>query len=253
MWPLIALALISAGDNGAKTPYVVLPVHAVDPPSMDPTLLRLTRKIADGIEAAVKEEVRVASRELRDDRCPSQDGDCPPRVADDLDAERVVSMALAKDFKSVVVRVYRGGAIETQGKLPCKWDEGSVDCDVEKIGPIISKREHEQPATAVDRKGVERAFEATKKLFARCPKLETPLQPGQEVTASVRLRPDGKVTDVRIDPRELYDAPRYTCIAEILESMRAPSFDGTKPEPFRFTIEGVPAKKPAARKSKTKK
>ena len=61
------------------------------------------------------------------------------------------------------------------------------------------------------------------------------------------------MTDVRIDPKTIQGETIYACVARIVESLKAPAFEGTKPEAFRFrlkTCNEQPA--PATSKGKEK-
>ena len=72
---IFALSAIPAGAQ-ADT-WVVLPAYAANPPPRDPTLLRLTKTIAEALHQSSQEDVRVVTRELRDEACPGDDGRCP--------------------------------------------------------------------------------------------------------------------------------------------------------------------------------
>jgi hypothetical protein len=233
-----------------RSPYIVLPIHSERPPPTDPTLLRTTKIIAEAIYAVVDAGVRVASRGVRDEHCPSEDGQCPEHIADLLGAERVISMALTSDYKALRIRVYRGArGVERQGSIPCRWEEGAVECDTGRLAAVLKGQ---GPPPPLDHVAVQKAFERLGPSFVRCKKdnaaSKTP--EGDPPSVSFRVRADGRVSDVRISPDELSDDAAYACIARMVESLRLPPFEGSA-EMFHFSLAERSAKDPRpARKKK---
>src|SRR5688500_12670773 len=120
--------------------WVVLPTHSTNPPPQDPTLLRLSKTVAESIHEAGGANVRVASREERDERCPAEDGHCPNELAAMLDAERAVVLVLDAKFTNLLLRVYRGKlGVEREGSIPCRWENGAVDCELAQIAKIFAE------------------------------------------------------------------------------------------------------------------
>ncbi|MCK6549814.1 hypothetical protein L6R52_28515, partial [Myxococcota bacterium] len=129
----------------APSGWAVLPVRAAEPPPGDPTLLRLTRALAGAIHEQTGGDVRVVSRDERDDRCPDEQGVCPREIASMLDAERVVSFTLARSYGAITVRIYHVDAgLEREAELECDWEEGSVSCDLDALKKLFVPGE--QPA-----------------------------------------------------------------------------------------------------------
>jgi hypothetical protein len=215
--------------------YVVLPVHALNPPPQDPTLLRLTKTISEAIHQVAGAEVHVASREERDHRCPSEDGVCPRDIAEILDAERAVTLVLDNDNKALTVRVYRGRiGVEREGKIGCEWESGSIRCKTEELAPIFGTgavRTQEQ---------VEGAFA---QLDSRIKKCLAGADPNADAAVLFKARPDGRVFDVRIDPKELGEDSAYACIATTVESLKLKRARGGDVQSFRVSLAKKAAKK----------
>lgn len=241
--PLVFAILLLHASADAEVPWLILPIQSEKPPPKDPTLLRLTKTIGEAVHALVDENVRIASREIRDEHCPQEDGQCPGHVAEMTGAKRAVSIVLSPDYKTLTLRIFKGTAgLEKEGAIPCAWDKGDVRCEVDKLKPIFEKGE---PPPAFDPEAVKAAFEAFRPKLARC-KADR-----KDVSVSFRVRPDGHVVDVRIQPDELQDDPPYACVARTVESLRLHPFTSDKPEPFRFDL--VPTPKPKSKVDRKKK
>ncbi|MFO0728393.1 MAG: hypothetical protein U1E65_31750 [Myxococcota bacterium] len=121
--------------------WKVLPARAETPPPRDPSLARLSGEIREAIAELVEGDVAMVSREIRDEACPSYDGNCPRDVAALVNADKVVSLVLQPDFSSVELRVYdhRSG-LTKQGKIPCKWAAGYASCEREGIQKILAPK-----------------------------------------------------------------------------------------------------------------
>lgn len=238
----------------APSGWAVLPVRASDPPPGDPTLLRLTRSLASAIHEQTDADVRVVSRDERDERCPDEQGVCPREIASMLDAERVVSFALANSYGSIAVRIYHADAgLEREAELSCEWEEGNVSCDSDGLKKLLVPGA--QPG-ALDPAAVEAALRRASSRIEGCRSAKASAEddPAGDATldseafVSFRVRPDGRVIDVRIDPRDLAGTPMFRCVARVVEALELDPFSGAKPVAFRFPVlEPAPAEptKPA--------
>lgn len=247
---ILALASSHAGASEERpTRWVVLPAHAEQPPPRDPTLLRLSKEIGEAVHAAVAKEVVVVSRELRDDACPSIEGLCPRDVAAILNAERAISLVLKADYSGLELRVY-GSGLEKEATLPCRWSEGLVACETAPIRRLMKRARADEPSHgATPRpppKRSERPLEqadvdaAMKKLaprFERCRKLgwgDATTRPAS-LEIQFRVTEQGKVTEVRLEPRGFDTVPAFSCMARIAESLRFRSGPAS-PEPYRYKV-----------------
>jgi hypothetical protein len=238
-----AMSAADAEETEGRAAWLVFPAQAAKPPPRDPTMLRLSTAIGEAIQKIVKEDVRVTSRDVRDEHCPQEDGRCAAHVADQAGADRVVSLVLSPAYDKLEVRIYRRKmGVEKEGTIPCAWNEGDVACDTKKLAAILARDSLPPP---VDAEAVKKAFDALAPKLARCHKGQ--IVPG--AAASFRVRQDGHVIDVRIQPDELHDDPAYQCVARTIESLRVKPFTGEKPEQFRFSL-GPERTKPKDAKSK---
>lgn len=248
----LALGVSSGPLVASATPrWLVLPVSCSDPPPADPTLLRLTKDLAGAIHEVVEEEIRVASREARDDRCPREDADCPPDIARMLDVERVVALSLAPRWDVLTVRVFATGGLDREGKLPCRWADGAVECQTDELARILA--EDELPP--LDEAAVKASFDALRPRLGACGGGDG-AAPGASIApdtfVSFRARPEGRVSDVRIEPAELQGEGAYACVARHVESLRVPRFAGKAPRTFRFALREPPAPVEPAKSQKVK-
>lgn len=239
--------MISAFVLSLVGSVVVMPIHAASAPPQDPTLLRLSRTVVEAIHDAIGEDVRLVSREQRDEFCPREDGSCPNEIAALLEADEAIALVLAKDFTSLKVRVFKGkSGVDREGAIPCTWSEGSVSCETEKIAKIF---EGAGPA-ALGTKEVDDAFALLAPKLEHCRSLDTEASP-PEAWVSFRVRADGRVYDVRIDPRELVDRKGFGCVATTVESLTVRKFSGST-QTYRYSL--LPEKpKPAPKKKARKK
>jgi hypothetical protein len=241
---LVLAHLIASAPSAPLAPWIVLPINSENAPPTDPTLLRLSKTVGEAIQKVVATEVRVASRDVRDQQCPGEDGKCPEHVSEMLAAERVISLALSPDFRALKLRVYHKRGIEREGKIPCTFEEGIVECQLDQIEGLLKPK---GPLRALDRAAVQKSWEKLWPRIARCLKGKQTSGEGKEAPAvSFRAHPDGRVADVRIIPDALSDDPAYACIARTVESLKVAPFDGNA-EPFRFNLE-EPKPAPASKK-----
>lgn len=262
---VLALGLATpavAAAHDAKT-WAVLPVQATEPPPQDPTLLRLTKDLGAAVHDAIGADVRVLSREEREERCPDRAGVCEKDLADTLGVEHAVSIVLADGYNSIHVRVYgaKEGLVH-EGDVPCRWDQGNVACEAEIFARLVTS---EEKTSALEPARVEAAFRALVPKLSRCKTakreegddaLAEPV-PDEDVHVSFRVRPDGHVIDVRVDPREHAGSAPFRCMARLVESLELAPFAGTKPAAFRFALadkapEKVDPKKAPPAKKKAK-
>jgi hypothetical protein len=245
MKAVLILAVLSAASGEAeKAATVVFPVYAPNPPPQDPTLLRLTRALAESLHESLDGRMRVASREERDERCPAQDGTCPNDVAVMANAERAISLALDKDLSKLTVRVYLGKTgVEREGNATCTWVQGAVECNGEELAAIFEEGAGPKPLAETE---VQEAFAALEPRMERCGASRT-----KDAWVSFKVRADGRVYDVRLDPRELAEEKSYNCVATTLESLRMRRFSGAA-QPYRFKLFEEKAK-PAPKKKGKKK
>jgi hypothetical protein len=244
----IALAGL-AGEARAETPtrWALLPARSDSPPPRDPTLVRLSTEINAALGSAMSKEVILVSRELADDACPSPDAKCPRDVAVLLNAERVVSLYLAADYSSLELRLY-GSGLEKTGSIPCRWAQGLVSCEHDKLSKVFAKSAVE-PAEPEKQKQKQKAAKAEKAEKAKKsaqtsatkdnldrawkklgPRLERCKSEGwgshtdrpTKVSIQFRIDDRGRAVEVRLDPRGLEDVPAFSCMARAIESIRLP-------------------------------
>jgi hypothetical protein len=228
---ILALGLIADAPPG----WVLLPARGEQPPPQDPTLLRLSTVIQEGLQERMSKQVRLVDRDLRDEACPSSDGTCAAHVTDLLHALAVVSLYLTPDQKQLWVRIYSKRGLEREGHLPCRWDQGRVECELEGLGPLV---EPKKKAPEVDQKAVDSAFGALKKRLTACKKLGLgdAAKPAGPVTALFRLDRDGRATEVRLEPLGLEDTPAYACMARVIESLHLERTQEPTERPYRYPL-----------------
>lgn len=219
----LALSLLCLPQTGfgEALDWAVLPARATNPPNSDPTLLRLTEEVGRALHDAVQAPVRVLSRDLRDETCPSNRAECPNDVAALVRAERVVSLWLSDEHESMRVRVYRALAgLERELQLSCTRRDGRVHCETQALYDELGAKGRRK-ASAEE---IGAAFEALG------PRLRACLESGQTVgakapkRAEVRFQLDarGRATHVRIEPRRLQGQGPYPCMARVVEELAVP-------------------------------
>lgn len=222
---LLLLLLLLPNVAHAET-WIVFPVFAEHPPPRDPTLLRMSTELAQTISAQVSGSVRLAKREERELSCPTE---CPGEIASMLSVEHVVSMHLAPKFDQLAVILFEPRRPPLVRKITCAYENGAVSCDAKALGEVFEKQQEERP---LDEKAVHAAFARLKKELLRCGDQRADVR----ASARFRVRPDGRVTDVRIDPPEVENQKPYDCMARIVESLRVPPFSGVRPAAFRLPL-----------------
>lgn len=237
----LALALLgtslaaapASGEAPARLSWLVLPARAAHPPPQDPTLLRLSKPVAEAFAELVSGPVRLGARGLRDARCRDDGWRCPDEIAALLGVDRVVSMQLDDDYGALTLYVFaeRRGVV-AKVSLPCAWDAGRLSCRTEGLAKLA----HELEPRGLEPAVVFAAYEALE------PKLRACLGPeGAEAEARVRLSvaPSGRAHSVRIEPRRLQRRERYACVARALEGLEVPPFAGADAGPFTFALPGA--------------
>jgi hypothetical protein len=232
---IAALALALAVVVEAPPGWVLLPARGEQPPPQDPTLLRLSAVIHDELKERLSKDVKLVDREVRDEACPSADGICAAHVTDLLHARAVVSLLLTPDQKQLQVRIYSNRGLEREGSLPCRWDQGSVTCELAGLVPLI---EPKKKAPEIDPKVVDAAFGALKKKLLGCKKLGLgdTAKPEGTVTVQFRIDREGHAAEVRLEPLGLEDAPAYSCMARAIESLRFHRMQEPTERPYSYPL-----------------
>lgn len=189
-------------------------------------MLRMSVELARSVSKAVSGHVRLAKREERDRACPLS---CPPEVATIEDVDHAVELILGETMDELLVRLFNRRGEVLEGKVPCEYGGGAVSCDAERLKKMLASREKEAP---LDKGAVESAFAALR------PKLVGCGDPKAGVRAKVRfrVRPDGRVTDVRVWPKRVQSAEPYACMARVVESLRVVPFAGERPVAFSMPL-----------------
>lgn len=219
------LLLAVPGAAGAET-WLVYPVRAEHPPPRDPTMLRMSVELARSISEVVTGHVRLAKRDERDQACPLS---CPPEVAAIQEVDHVVELVLGDAMDELVVRVFRRRGDVLEGKVPCEYGGGAVACDAKRLQKMLGSQKGDAP---LDAEAVKSGFAALRPKLLECG------EPKPKVRAKVRfrVRPDGRVTDVRISPKKVqFDEP-YACMARVVESLRVVPFAGERPVAFSMPL-----------------
>jgi hypothetical protein len=256
--PLLAPARPAVADDAV--PWAILPVRGEKPPPRDPTLLRLTRDVADALHAAVGAPVRVLSRDLRDEACPALDGRCGRDTALMVGAERALSLKLSESWDQLEVRIYDRRGEGRTGSLPCRWREGLAACDTAGLGALVSTRiptkvAEAEPAPSPRRRRsearaaaraaakanarIERGYKKLGRRLERCKQLGWGELAGDDrVAAEIKfsVHEGGKVRDVRVVPAGLDGVPAYACMARVVEAMRLPKTTGSIAGPVQLPL-----------------
>lgn len=214
--------LVPAAASASEVTWALLPVRAESPPPRDPTLLRLTRSVAEALRSTVEGKIRVVPRDLRDDACPSPDGLCPRDVASLVGADRVVSMLLTPGFKTLKLRIYsKEVGLQDSGVLECRWAMGLAVCATEPLSGIVREQRNEGGAEAVKRRFArlgKKLKGCEKKGFAHLTAPELP----DALDVTFRLSAKGRAIDVRLDPAGYDEVPAYACMARVVETLEIP-------------------------------
>jgi hypothetical protein len=221
----LLLSLLST-NNAYAEGWVVFPIFAEQPPPMDPTLLRLSVELAKVISDQVGGDVRLAKREEREEHCPLE---CPAEIASMMTVDHVIAMHLKESQDQLAVILFEPSRAPEIRKIACTYQNGVVRCDAKQLAEVIKSWKHEAP---LDEKAVHTAFGLLAGEMAAC----GPQEKGIDASVRFRIRPDGRATDVRIDPVEVQDRKPYDCIARVVESLRVPPFPGKKAISFRLSV-----------------
>jgi hypothetical protein len=203
--------------------WVVFPAFSEHPPPNDPTMMRLTKEVRKVMRSTVDGKVRLAKIEERDS-CP---GKCPSEIASMLSVEHVVSLHLSDGYDQLAILVHEPSHAPAIRKVACTYGNGLVSCDDKQVAEAFGKKRG-----GLDDKAVKKAFESLRPKLLECGFQE----PGIEASVRFRVRPDGRATDVRIDPERVQNQKPYDCMARVVESLRVPPFEGEKPVAFQLAI-----------------
>ena len=232
-WLPIVLLTLAASTARAEPPrWIVLPVYAANPPPQDPTLLRLSRAVGVAVAAAADAEVRVVSRELREEHCRDAGHRCPDAIARILGADRVIALVLTDDFGALEARVHEPPDRTFDVRVECEW-RGGPKCDLEELAEATSRRRR----APYDPAAVEAAWAQLRPRIDRCFS-GAGVEPSAEAQLTFRLREDGRPIEVRVDPKRLQRRRAYGCAARVVESLRVPPFVAPRPPFVRKPIAG---------------
>lgn len=187
-------------------------------------MLRLSIELGKAIKAHVDGSVRVASREERMDACPLE---CSDGIANVLDVDHVVDLELAKDYRSVAITVFHAKSDPSEGSISCAYADGRVSCATKELVSLFTKRDALPP---LDTAALEAAFRALAPRMLRC---GAGLEPA---IATFRVTQEGRVTDVRVEPRTIQRKKPYPCMARVVESLRVGPFSADKPVSYRMPL-----------------
>jgi hypothetical protein len=221
--------------------WAVLPIRAKTPPTSDPTLLRLTEEIGRAVHEVVSGPVRVVSRELRDETCPSNEARCPNDITSLLRAERALSLWLDDGHGRLMLRVYRAlHGIEKEFEIPCTRQEGKIHCETKSFAKKLRT-----PRAKLAPEEVNSAFGALSARLEAC--RQRPVKgPTRKLPKKVEVRFEldhrGRATHVRIEPRRIQGQAPFQCMARVVEELDLRK-DGRALGPLRFPL---PVSNPAS-------
>jgi hypothetical protein len=206
--------------------WIVFPIFSEHPPPRDPTLLRMSIDLARVISENVSGDVRLAKREERQESCPLR---CPDEIASMLSADHVIAMHLKDSQDQLAVILYEPSREPQVRRISCTYGDGAVSCDAKELSEVIKGWRHDGQ---LDQKAVHAAYAGLATELLACGEQDK----GVEASVLFRVRPDGRVTDVRIDPVSVQDRKPYDCMARVMESLRVPPFSAKKPIAFRLPL-----------------
>lgn len=216
----------------AEDKVVIMPVWGPTAPPQDPTFLRATKELAEVIHQAAGREVQVYSRERRATVCADNGHQCPSEVAAMLDVHQVIELSFDDKLEQLWVQVWgRPRGLLREAKVPCTWEEGRPRCALDQVAAVVSG----EVLPALDAAQVEQALDALKPQLDACQTQRSAKKKAQhevDVTLRFRVTPNGRVREVRVDPRELQTLPAWACVARVVEALRVPPFRGDQPLPF---------------------
>ncbi len=139
---LTALAVCAPGTATASQ-WLVLPIHADNPPPTDPTLLRTSEIVGRAIAEGLSVNVRLVARAIRDEHCTDDGHRCPSAIARILEAEQVIALELSDDLGRLTATVYRRpNVVAAKIDVACDWDDGPA-CALEKIAARPTSRPYD--------------------------------------------------------------------------------------------------------------
>lgn len=232
MLTLLAVPAIS----GAAPKWILMPVHATNPPPKDPTLLRMSKQIGAAIAERNVADIRLVSRELREEHCQDHGHACPDAIARILEVDRVIAVELTDDYRQLVASVFDPPTRKRTIEVPCKWIAGGPSCDLDALAQGIA--EGSKPTW--DPSVVDAAFDALRPRVDACLEREKGgADPESRVT--FRVREDGRPIEVRIQPKAIQRKKAYRCVARVVESLRVPPFTADQ---MPFVNKALAAPKP---------
>ena len=231
----LAIGARPTDAGSADVQWVLLPVRGNRPPPRDPTLLRLTKSIGRAVHRLGLGGVRVVSRTIRDENCPSMDGVCPKEVARRVGGKEVLSMTLAPDYRSLTVRVYGNRGLLRVGQLPCEWSDGSAECRTGALTALL-----EPPNRKGDVKLVYHRFRRLRRQLRKCRTLGwgglEEEDPPSSMSIRFRVSRSGLIEGVRLDPPGYTDVPGYACMARVVETLQLPKRAGPLKDLVTFRL-----------------
>lgn len=233
---LILLSMLVPAVAFAEDVVVIMPVWGPSPPPQDPTFLRTTKALAEAIHGAAGREVQVYSRDKRGQVCADNGHQCPNEIATLLDVHQVVELTFDDKLEQLHVQVWgRPRGLLREAKIPCVWEEGRPVCPTEPVAQVVSG----DALGELDHAAVEQALDGLQPKVQAClgkKKQKKRAQHEVDVTLRFRVAPNGRIKEVRIDPRELQTLPAWACVGRVVEALRVPPFRGDQAVPFSRVI-----------------
>ena len=211
---------------------IVLPVTAEMPPPGDPTLLRVSQALAESVAEVMAGDVRLVPRERRDALCGLS---CPPELADLADVDAAIVLRLSPRYAHVDVEVWgRRAQRLAEGRLSCSYVAGRAVCAGDGLATILAAAE---PAGPYDEAAVLDAFRTLEPHLLEC---FDGVRPTSAAHIRFRVFPDGRVSDVHVEPKRLAKRPGFACVARTAESLRVRPFKGKAPASVRAPLFAIP-------------
>lgn len=230
------LSLLLPSLAYAEDKVVIMPVWGPTAPPQDPTFLRATKELAEVIHGAAGREVQVYSREKRAALCADNGHQCPSEVASMLDVHQVIELSFDEKLEFLWVQIWgRPRGLLREAKVPCTWEDGRPRCALDQVAAVVSG----EALAALDPAAVEQALDALKPQIEACQTQRSAKKKALhevDVTLRFRVTPNGRVREVRVDPRELQTLPAWACVGRVVEALRVPPFRGEQPVPFTRVI-----------------
>src|SRR5688572_30251236 len=115
-------------------------------------MLRLSVDLAKVITESVTGEVRLATREERQDSCPIE---CPPEIPSMLSADHVITMHLKESYDQLAIVIFEPARAPEIRKIACTYADGTVSCDQKELAEKLKDKKQDPP---LDQKSIEAAF-----------------------------------------------------------------------------------------------